>query len=632
MQNIRRWYVYLTCAISLNAVLWAVIALLRNLVTPSIGSGLDTAALQIAILLIGVPVFGIHWVWAQRAAASDREERSAVLRRLYLFAILAALLTPMLVNLYSWLLNLLDPSAISNNVLFYLIPVLVMGVMFAYHQRVLAEDVETAAHAGDLATVRRVYVLAFSTAGLWMSVLAMVNLLRRLLLIAAPASGSVVVLQNRIDTEIVRLIIGTGMWVYFWRWAQSLFYSRSQEEKQSTLRKIYLYFIVFASSLVAVSAATVVLAGLFRRFLDLPSLGDGGSALALIVGASVTWAFHAYVLRQDADAVKDVPRQAAVRRIYLYLVAAIGLGAFLVGLAGDVSVLLGLLAERVGFLEGSRSSFAWFTAALVAGLPVWLLPWRGLEADAASEGQRSAEHRRATPRKIYLYLFLFAASMTVLASLISIVYQFLLLLFGERGTAGLFFDITQPLAYAALAAGVLVYHGGILRRDGEFERAEREKRIAKLRVVVLEAAKGGVGKSLKQAIAAEFPTLQVDLLPGSGRSSSAGLKNASLIIAPWNALVGRQVPAGLSMALAASTAQKLLIPFYEAKWAWVGVDEMSPARLQEEALEAVKRLLAGDLVQAGTRRMGCLAWVGIVLGIMFLLFAVPLFYGLATGF
>jgi hypothetical protein len=631
MQNIRRWYVYLTCAISLNAVLWAVIALLRNLLTPSIDSGLESAAMQIAILLIGVPLFGIHWVWAQRNAAADREERGSVLRRLYLYATFSALLAPMLVQAYYWLLNIIEPaSRISNNFTYYLIPLVVLGLMLVYHQRVLAEDVQTAPQNGELETVRRVYVLAFSAAGLWMTVLAAVNLLRRLLTIGNP--GAVVILQNGIDSELVSLILGTPLWVYFWRWAQDLFYGRSQEEKQSTLRKVYLYLVVLASSLASVGAASMVLAGLLRRMLGLSPLGEGGSALAVIVGAGIVWAFHAYVLRQDAEGAKDAAQQAGVRRIYLYLIAAIGLSAFLIGIAGDANVFLGLLAERNGFFEGSRSSFAMYTAAIIAGLPVWLLPWRGLEAEAASNGAPAAEHRRSTPRKIYLYLFLFAASMTVLGSLISIAYQFLLLLFGERSTAGLILDITQPLAYAALAAGVLVYHGGILRRDGEFERAEREKRIGKLRVVVLEAARGGLGKALVKAIRAEFPTLDVDLIGAGGRGAAVGLRNASLIIAPWNALVSSKVPSGLAAALTGSSAQKLLIPFYEPKWAWVGVDELSPARLQEEALEAVKRLLAGELVQAGTRPMGCLAWVGIVLGIMFLLFAVPLFYSLATGF
>ena len=54
MSSIRRGYIYLVSAISLQAVAWAIIALLRNLFV----FGIDPVAVafQIAVIVIGLPV------------------------------------------------------------------------------------------------------------------------------------------------------------------------------------------------------------------------------------------------------------------------------------------------------------------------------------------------------------------------------------------------------------------------------------------------------------------------------------------------------------------------------------------------------------------------------------------------
>ncbi|HEY3062610.1 MAG TPA: DUF5671 domain-containing protein, partial [Chloroflexota bacterium] len=42
-----------------------------------------------AAALIGLPVWLVHWWWAQRLAERSTDERSSVLRRLYVYAVLA---------------------------------------------------------------------------------------------------------------------------------------------------------------------------------------------------------------------------------------------------------------------------------------------------------------------------------------------------------------------------------------------------------------------------------------------------------------------------------------------------------------------------------------------------------------
>ena len=80
MSNVRRWYIYIVCAVSLQAVAWAIIALLRNLFV----FGVDplAVAFQIAVVVIGLPVFLAHWLWGQRLVGKAVEEGGAALRRL----------------------------------------------------------------------------------------------------------------------------------------------------------------------------------------------------------------------------------------------------------------------------------------------------------------------------------------------------------------------------------------------------------------------------------------------------------------------------------------------------------------------------------------------------------------------
>src|SRR5512145_1665542 len=106
MVTVRRWYMFLVCLISLQAVVWAVIALLRN-VLMSAGSSVADTASQIAVIIIGLPIFLAHWLWAQKIAQKDSDERGAVLRRLYLYGTQAAFLAPVAVNTFGLITNLL---------------------------------------------------------------------------------------------------------------------------------------------------------------------------------------------------------------------------------------------------------------------------------------------------------------------------------------------------------------------------------------------------------------------------------------------------------------------------------------------------------------------------------------------
>ena len=103
MKSIRRLYFYLVAIISIEIVVWGLVGLLRSIVDKTISGGADALAQALALILVGVPIFLIHWLWAQRVSARDEEEKSASLRAVFLYAILLGTLIPVIQNLLAFI-------------------------------------------------------------------------------------------------------------------------------------------------------------------------------------------------------------------------------------------------------------------------------------------------------------------------------------------------------------------------------------------------------------------------------------------------------------------------------------------------------------------------------------------------
>jgi hypothetical protein len=100
MVTVRRWYIFLVNIVSLQAVTWAIIFLLQNLLTLGSGAPVETTAFQIAVIVIGLPIFLVHWLWAQRLAGRETDELWSAVRRLYLYITLAIFLAAFAINTF----------------------------------------------------------------------------------------------------------------------------------------------------------------------------------------------------------------------------------------------------------------------------------------------------------------------------------------------------------------------------------------------------------------------------------------------------------------------------------------------------------------------------------------------------
>jgi hypothetical protein len=473
------------------------------------------------------------------------------------------------------------------------------------------------------------YQLGFSATGLTMTTVAVISLIRWLLMLTKGTTANYTS-PDGLYAILCQLAVGVPVWLIFWQGAGRLGRLASIADRESTLRKVYLYLAVLIGSMGSVSAATALLAGYIRQLVRWTpprwrSPDDFRDALAAIIGLGVLWAYHAAVLRQDAKEVEDAPQQMTVRQIAFYLVAAVGLTALAIGLAGEISVLVHRVADHV-FENFQRQAFSWYTAAIIAGLPVYIVPWRQLQGEAREPGVLGTHSRRSTPRRIYLYLFLFVAALVDLVALVFIIYRLLdALLGGDRLVP---VELALALGYGAIAAAIWISHLIVLRGDRRLLAADERIEQTSLRLAVVDPGDGSFGHAAVAALADSNPDLVVDLVWVGGGESLAveqdgeldeALSTADLILGPWTiAQASGETPEDLVRAVTASPARKLLVPTWQEGWDWVGVDRWQGDRAVRQAVRAVEQAVAGRPISPH-RSLGAAAIAWIVVGALILL-------------
>ncbi len=612
MELIRRIYILLVCMVTLLALTAGTTALLWDINPLGPRAPVTTIALEIATLVVALPLFLVHWLWAQQLARAE-QERGDILRRGYLYAMLGIFVFGSIVQVVDLLTTLanvaLNPSGPSNARFIPVgklltdpaIAIVVLALLGLYHYRRIRDDARVVPEIGNAAAVHRLYILTFSAIGLVLTAFSFAQLLRWVLF---QIGASLLVGDVTPSDELVRLVVGAVVWVVFWRAAQFRFNGPGDEERESALRKFYLYLAVAAGAIGSVLGLSFIFAEIMRRMFGLLASGDLRNPLSVAFTSAVVWAYHYIVLRADTQRAPTLPRQAGIRRLYLYLVAAIGLASVLGGLiAAGNGVLRVLFGEPMS--PDTKELFAWAFAAIIAGLPVWLVPWLSVEQGALAAGTFGAEGRRSLARKIYLYFYLFLATMTVLVSAVFILSQILGIVMGGGIPNDLLSNLSQAIGFVLIAVCVWIYHGWALRTDGTIAYKERMERLSRMHIAVVDGQEGSQGCAIVNALKRELPTLQVDAVDSVGmeakgeESAALGpLRSAAVILAPWTTAGAQSAIApAITQAMAASSARKLLIPFAAKGWEWVGVEHGGDEALVQLAVRAVKQILEGEEIK-----------------------------------
>jgi hypothetical protein len=505
MKSIRRLYFYLVAFISIEVVVWGLIGLLRSIVDDTVSGGAEALAQALALILVGLPIFLIHWLWAQRVSARDEEEKTATLRAVFLYAILLATLIPVAQNFLSFIDRALVQSTglgverafgafrdqtLADN----LIAIVMNAVVAAYFWNILKREWATLTDKDNFSDVRRLYRYIWMLYGLLMTVFGAQQILRFLFYIPGDVLGEMG--REVVVNGMALILLGTPVWVYSWRVIQDAL--ADPAEMGSNLRLGILYILALGGVITVVTTASLLVNAIVSWLLGADwtiqyLIQQIGGPISVGVPLGMIWAYYGYWLNRHIEAVGDPIRQAGMKRLYNYILSLIGLVVSFVGVTTLFSFLIDTLTgSGVLVNDAMRGTLATSISSLVVGLPLWLMTWRPLQAEALAQDELGDHARRSVLRKFYLYLALFASVIGGMATAVGLVYQLLrVVLTGDAG--GDFANSLLNLIQLLFLFGVmLVYHLNVLRRDGATISDKLIEKQSLFSVVVVDSGDGFV--------------------------------------------------------------------------------------------------------------------------------------------
>lgn len=499
MQVARRVYLYLISFISLMMVLIGASNLLRLLLERLLGltgedMGIfdgdywrDQYSLWGAMLVVGGIVWAIHWVLAQRAVSPSNpnadEERGSALRKLFIYGVLAVALVQTAVAASVMIMALLRPFAVFPSeslslVLSGALPqLLVFGTAWLYHWYVRVTDNRATPEEGRSATLRRWYFYGVSYVALTVMMIQLVSLARYIWHFSTDPSHPWLMDSQWIPPIVAGatgwILVWGAVWVLHWTAIQR-HTAVAESEQRSPLRKVYLYGMTLQTVVFTLGNLAFFLYNLMRVLWGTDPVADTGQPLltaagdpvlsALIYGAF--WFYHWQVIKWNAFLLaSEQPVQAAIRQLYHYLVALIGMGMLA---AGIVNMLRLLIDQWFGGADIiSMSAQAWgdqisFVATtIITGGIAWFLNWLIVEREALSPGGEMARH--SLPRRLYLFMILLVTVTSLLGSAAWLIYQVLRNFGNPMATWA--DSLSWALSGTITAAILLAYHLYILIID-----------------------------------------------------------------------------------------------------------------------------------------------------------------------
>ena len=593
MRTIRRLYFYAVALISLEVVIWGLIGLLRSIFSSRLVNTADVLAQALALVLVGVPIFLFHWLWAQRAAAKDEEERSASLRAIFFYAVLIGTLVPVVQNLLAFVNRI--ALGISNVPVLRalvggsqtwqdnLIAVFINGVVAFYFFSNLRAGWKSLPEVENFADVRRLFRYLWLLYGLLMVVYGAQQILRFIFYIPVPTYLLGGVGRETFVNGLTLLLVGTPLWVYTWSICQDAL--SAPAERDSNLRLGVLYLLSLGGVITVLSAGGTLLDVVLRW-----ALGEAmesykffqqiGGPISLGVPLAGVWVYYGGWLNRQIQSDQDPARRAGKKRLYYYILSALGVGAALIGVALVFSFVIDLLTFNAFWGDALRSRLAAAISTLVVGLPLWLMTWRPMQAEALADGDVGEHSRRSTIRRTYLYLALFAGVIGGMASAVGLVYQLVNALLSSEPPADFLPSVLNAAQLLALFTVLLVYHLNSIRQDGARTDQMLEERQRGFPVLLIDPGNEGFVKAVKAAMgkhAPDVPVVEKSVL------DSADTKDAKAVILP--AALALDPPEALRKWLQGFSGEKIVVGEAVSGWVLTGLSPEQAARFARQAAE-----------------------------------------------
>ncbi len=502
--TIGRLYFYVVSFITLLMVAYAAGSLVSSAIkfflepgslTGDTGYWRRVLSAYLPMIIVGAPLWAVHWLASQRRAYQAPQEQQAPLRKLFLNAVLTVASLAATFNAVRFIYHFLGYLTGTSIAPVSLPPkiydvfnagvwLVVYSFIWYYHWEVEKEEGQSTRAAR---TLRRWYIYIVSLislsvlgAGIFMNLSLIISFVTGGLAQQIAGAGTPTLLK-RWSLSFAPIIGGAAWWSFHWLYL-------GRKDAESLLRHVYLYFFVFVGLALTVSGLGALLFEALRYAFGYRAISVSAQlstlqyALpALIIGGGA-WAYHWNVVLEDAlpkgrGDLSTSSRQslaptggalAGVRRRYNYLVSLAGLLSVTVGLASLIRVLL-----EIGFGVGQelkrspdwwRDQLSVFIVLTVIGLAVWLPHWVRMQRLVEEEGD---VERTALSRRLVLYLVIFASVIGILFNGAFLLNGLLRLVLGEPITRRFTATIFSNIGNVTVIGTFLFYHWRILNQDRE---------------------------------------------------------------------------------------------------------------------------------------------------------------------
>ena len=314
-------------------------------------------------------------------------------------------------------------------------------------------------------------------------------------------------LKFQLIGAIPAILAGLALWLATWiPLTRGLARGPDVEvERRSVIRKLAIYLIVLVSALAVLIAATFGLSSIGRRLL-----GDAlvepytsmwhelatPSPIVLVFG--VVWLFHRRVVQVEAARESEVARAAAIRRVYTYLISAIGLAMAAIGAAGAIGVLG---SQVMGMNTHERAETATYIALVIVGGAAWASHWR------TALSRLDDDERRSLARRAYLSLSILGGVLGLLVFGSAALYRLLNAALAFSFTLETWHDMWHFAVDSTVAAVVAWWSFRMLRADRAALGAATEEPYGVM--VLVRAADRGAARARIASLVAGDPDISV---------------------------------------------------------------------------------------------------------------------------
>ena len=579
MRTIRRIYLYTVAFISLEVILWGLIGLARSAFSGDVGGSISQLAGALSSTLVGVPVFLLHWIPAQRMAQKENEERTSRVRAIFFYGLLLATLIPIVQNILSllnrfWLKVFSLPTREAFLGLYQtwpdnLIAMVMNGLIAGYIFSLLRTHWEDMPGNKAFIETRRLSRYLWVLYSLAMLVAGLLQVLQYVFGIEDVVGSSRI---SMLANGLTLLIIGLPLWIFSWSQVQHSL--KDPDEKTSLLRRVILYILSLIGVGGVLIPAGIILMEIFQVVFGKPYtlaafLNEINIPLSTLITLGGLWFYYGRMLQKEIQWLPDSPRRAAFRRIYFYLLTFFGLGATFIGVYSLLTFMSDLAIDMpsVSGKDWLQTRLSAALATIIVGLPLWVKTWRPMVSEALQEDESGDHARRSLVRKTYLYLVIFAGVMGTMFSAGALLYQFINTLLG--GTQSNFLRTVLAMSELLLLfIGLMAYHWKALRMDTALAEAALQVRYEKFPVLVLANALPGFAEKLVAALgqkAAGVPVTVHAIEKGLPDTEDTNIK---AVVLPSDLVIN--LPDTFRLWLDNFKGERIVVPVEQGdRWRWV---------------------------------------------------------------